>query len=195
MFGGLRLHGCRVSRIGQSADVGLGKAMTHEVAFRSRRRCTSRSQPLGVFKEGWLDRAVASSARPGGAVAGLFQAIQHFGVVFVVFSPIACGSRSDYVKLFLALAPWYPRFCVSQARVFVVLGVCPGTCVVPSRSVSSVLDTLTPVFEVYVRLRERRQRAATCFARGGVPCASTVVFVVPVVVGVEVELCSVEVVL
>ncbi|MQL70985.1 hypothetical protein Taro_003307 [Colocasia esculenta] len=55
----------------------------------------------------------------------------------------------------------YPRFCVSQARVFVVLGVCPGTCVVPSRSVSSVLDTLTPVFELYVRLRERRQRAAT----------------------------------
>ncbi|MQL76744.1 hypothetical protein Taro_009148 [Colocasia esculenta] len=51
----------------------------------------------------------------------------------------------------------YPRFCVSQARVFVVLGVCPGTCVVLSRSVSSVLDTVTPVFELYVRLRERRQ--------------------------------------
>ncbi|MQL85042.1 hypothetical protein Taro_017557 [Colocasia esculenta] len=51
----------------------------------------------------------------------------------------------------------YPRFFVSQARVFVVLGVCPGTCVVLSRSVSSVLDTLTPVFELYVRLRERRQ--------------------------------------
>ncbi|MQM13493.1 hypothetical protein Taro_046418 [Colocasia esculenta] len=30
------------------------------------------------------------------------------------------------------------------------------------RSVSSFLDTLTPVFELYVRLRERRQRAATC---------------------------------
>ncbi|MQL96780.1 hypothetical protein Taro_029467 [Colocasia esculenta] len=51
----------------------------------------------------------------------------------------------------------YPRFFVSQARVFVVLGVCPDTCVVPSRSVSSVLNTLTPVFELYVRLRERRQ--------------------------------------
>ncbi|MQL71805.1 hypothetical protein Taro_004142 [Colocasia esculenta] len=94
----------------------------------------------------------------------------------------------------------YPRFFVSQARVFVVLGVCPGTvwyrrgvevvvvwcdlplvvsyrfmvgcprfsvsqavssglcpdtCVVPSRSVSSDLDTLTPLLEVYVRLRER----------------------------------------
>ncbi|MQL69978.1 hypothetical protein Taro_002278 [Colocasia esculenta] len=43
----------------------------------------------------------------------------------------------------------------------VVLGVCPDT-YVPSRSVSSVLDTLTPVFELYVQLRERRQRAATC---------------------------------
>ncbi|MQM07117.1 hypothetical protein Taro_039952, partial [Colocasia esculenta] len=63
-------------------------------------------------------------------------------------------------------ADGYPRFCVSQARVFVVLGVCPGTCVVPLRSVSSVLDTLTPVFELYVRLRERRQRAATCVFSG-----------------------------
>ncbi|MQM02127.1 hypothetical protein Taro_034891 [Colocasia esculenta] len=60
----------------------------------------------------------------------------------------------------------YPRFCVSQAHVFVVLGVCPSTCVVPSRSVSSVLDTLTPVFELYVRLRERRQREATCARHG-----------------------------
>ncbi|MQL77295.1 hypothetical protein Taro_009702, partial [Colocasia esculenta] len=36
-------------------------------------------------------------------------------------------------------------------------GLCPGTCVVSSRSVSSDLDTLTPVFELYVWLRERRQ--------------------------------------
>ncbi|MQL76314.1 hypothetical protein Taro_008706 [Colocasia esculenta] len=36
-------------------------------------------------------------------------------------------------------------------------GLCPGTCAVPSRSVSSDLDTLTPKFELYVRLRERRQ--------------------------------------
>ncbi|MQL76282.1 hypothetical protein Taro_008676 [Colocasia esculenta] len=35
-------------------------------------------------------------------------------------------------------------------------GLCPGTCVVPSRSVSSDLDTLTPLLELYVRLRERR---------------------------------------
>ncbi|MQL82490.1 hypothetical protein Taro_014948 [Colocasia esculenta] len=47
-----------------------------------------------------------------------------------------------------------PRFFVSQA---VSSGICPGTCVVPSRSVSSDLDTLTLVFELYVRLRERRQ--------------------------------------
>ncbi|MQM09019.1 hypothetical protein Taro_041877 [Colocasia esculenta] len=38
-----------------------------------------------------------------------------------------------------------PRFSVSQA---VSSGLCPGTCVVPSRSVSSDLDTLTPVFEL-----------------------------------------------
>ncbi|MQM17148.1 hypothetical protein Taro_050117 [Colocasia esculenta] len=54
----------------------------------------------------------------------------------VVTSPVGC-----------------PRFSVSQA---VSSGLCPSTCVVPSRSVSSDLDTLTPVFELYVRLRERR---------------------------------------
>ncbi|MQM08921.1 hypothetical protein Taro_041779 [Colocasia esculenta] len=48
---------------------------------------------------------------------------------------VVCGTLSDLVKLFLTLAPW---------------------------SVSSVLDTLTPVFELYVRLRERRQRTSTC---------------------------------
>ncbi|MQL81021.1 hypothetical protein Taro_013479 [Colocasia esculenta] len=69
----------------------------------------------------------------------------------------------------------YPRFCVSQAHMFVVLGVCPGTCVVPSRSVSSVLDTLTPVFELYVRLRERRQRTATCESLCLVACSALVV--------------------
>ncbi|MQL68038.1 hypothetical protein Taro_000297 [Colocasia esculenta] len=55
----------------------------------------------------------------------------------VVTSPVGC-----------------PRFFVSQA---VSSGLCPGTCVVPSRSVSSDLDTLTLVFELHVRLRERRQ--------------------------------------
>ncbi|MQL93146.1 hypothetical protein Taro_025784 [Colocasia esculenta] len=47
-----------------------------------------------------------------------------------------------------------PRFFVSQA---VSSGLCPGTCAVPSRFVSSDLDTLTLVLELYVRLRERRQ--------------------------------------
>ncbi|MQL94744.1 hypothetical protein Taro_027405 [Colocasia esculenta] len=56
----------------------------------------------------------------------------------VVTSPVGC-----------------PRFFVSQA---VSSGLCPGTCVVPSRSVSSDLDTLTLVLELYVRLRERRHR-------------------------------------
>ncbi|MQL83688.1 hypothetical protein Taro_016178 [Colocasia esculenta] len=55
----------------------------------------------------------------------------------VVTSPVGC-----------------PRFFVSLA---VSSGLCPGTCVVPSRSVSSDLDTLTLVFELHVRLRERRQ--------------------------------------
>ncbi|MQL86735.1 hypothetical protein Taro_019269 [Colocasia esculenta] len=53
----------------------------------------------------------------------------------------------------------YPRFCVSQARVFVVLGVCPGTLYIVEVCVV-FLDTLTHVFELYVWLRERWQRGS-----------------------------------
>ncbi|MQM06135.1 hypothetical protein Taro_038954, partial [Colocasia esculenta] len=45
---------------------------------------------------------------------------------------------------------------------------------IPSRSVSSDLDTLTPVFELYVRLRERRQWVSdTCLSL--VTCSALVV--------------------
>ncbi|MQM16301.1 hypothetical protein Taro_049256 [Colocasia esculenta] len=39
---------------------------------------------------------------------------------------------------------WCPIFSVSQV---VSSGLCPSTCIVPSRSESSDMDTLTPVFE------------------------------------------------
>ncbi|MQL89075.1 hypothetical protein Taro_021647, partial [Colocasia esculenta] len=166
LFGDLQMHGFCVSRAGQSADVGLGKAMAHKVAFRSRRRCTSRSQPLDVFKKFQPNRASTSSARPGRAVAELPQAIRTFGGVFGVLFPlrrrIERGRRRAVDSFRVLLEVGYPRFCVSQARVFVVLGACPDTCVVLSMSVSSVLDTLTPMFELYVWLRERRQRTTTC---------------------------------
>ncbi|MQM02253.1 hypothetical protein Taro_035019 [Colocasia esculenta] len=86
LFGGPRLHGCCMSRAGQSADVGLGKATASYVTFRSQRRAASRSQPLCVFKEVWPDRAGASSARLGGAAAELPQAIQTSGGVFGTLS-------------------------------------------------------------------------------------------------------------
>ncbi|MQM10778.1 hypothetical protein Taro_043676 [Colocasia esculenta] len=65
LFGDLRLHGCHMSRAGQSADVGLGKATASYVAFR----------------------AGGSSARPGGAVAELSLAIRCFGAGFGALSP------------------------------------------------------------------------------------------------------------
>ncbi|MQM14108.1 hypothetical protein Taro_047036 [Colocasia esculenta] len=65
-----------------------------------------------------------------------------------------------------------PRFSVSQA---VSSGLFPGTCVVPSRSVSSDLDTLTPVFELYFRLRERRQWDNDCRTCLLVTCSALVV--------------------
>ncbi|MQL80339.1 hypothetical protein Taro_012793 [Colocasia esculenta] len=73
----------------------------------------------------------------------------------VVTSPVGC-----------------PRFFVSQA---VRSGLCPGTCVVLSRSVSSDLDTLTPVFELYVQLRERRQWDSDCRTCLLVTCSAFVV--------------------
>ncbi|MQL89696.1 hypothetical protein Taro_022274, partial [Colocasia esculenta] len=65
-----------------------------------------------------------------------------------------------------------PRFSVSQA---VSSGLCPGTCVVPSRSVSSDLDTLTPLLELYVRLRERRQWDSDCCTCLLVTCSALLV--------------------
>ncbi|MQL75668.1 hypothetical protein Taro_008049, partial [Colocasia esculenta] len=55
----------------------------------------------------------------------------------------------------------YPRFFVSQARVFVVLGVLSRYWCCTVEVCVVFLDTLTPEFELYVRLRERRQWAAT----------------------------------
>ncbi|MQL87595.1 hypothetical protein Taro_020142 [Colocasia esculenta] len=93
----------------------------------------------------------------------LFTLVERVAHKMKCLSVMVCVSPSVVVRHLFRNASLvgYPRFCVSQARVFFVLEVCPGTCVVPSRSVSSVLDTLTLVFELYVQLRERRQRAAT----------------------------------
>ncbi|MQM20818.1 hypothetical protein Taro_053846, partial [Colocasia esculenta] len=65
-----------------------------------------------------------------------------------------------------------PRFSVSQA---VSSGLCLSTCVVPSRSVSSDLDTLTPLLELYVRLRERRRWDSDCCTCLLVTCSALVV--------------------
>ncbi|MQM13989.1 hypothetical protein Taro_046918 [Colocasia esculenta] len=73
----------------------------------------------------------------------------------VVTSPVGC-----------------PRFSVSQV---VSSGLCPGTCVAPSRFVSSDLDTLTPLLELYVRLRERRQWDSDCCTCLLVTCSVLVV--------------------
>ncbi|MQL89236.1 hypothetical protein Taro_021806 [Colocasia esculenta] len=60
----------------------------------------------------------------------------------------------------------YPRFFVSQARVFVVLGVLSRYLCCTVEVCVVFLDTLTPEFELYVRLRERRQWGSNCGAIG-----------------------------
>ncbi|MQL96682.1 hypothetical protein Taro_029360 [Colocasia esculenta] len=51
----------------------------------------------------------------------------------------------------------YPRFFVSQTRVLAVLGVLSQYLCCTVEVCVVFLDTLTPEFELYVRLRERRQ--------------------------------------
>ncbi|MQL89478.1 hypothetical protein Taro_022058, partial [Colocasia esculenta] len=55
-------------------------------------------------------------------------------------------------------------------------GLCLGTCAVPSRSVSSDLDTLTPLLELYVHLRERRQWDSDCCTCLLVTCSALLVW-------------------
>ncbi|MQM09118.1 hypothetical protein Taro_041984 [Colocasia esculenta] len=104
-----------------------------------------------------------NSGKPGGAAAEAVSGDLAFWCGFrrVLAVRTSCGV-GEMPGVHVLYGVRYPRLCGGQAHVFVVLGVCPSTCVVPSRSVSSVLDIFTPVFELYVRLRERRQRAATC---------------------------------
>ncbi|MQM17389.1 hypothetical protein Taro_050360 [Colocasia esculenta] len=105
-------------------------------------------------------------------------------------SPVKAIDSADVTSLVVrrlyrnASLVGYPRYFVSQACVLVVLGVGPGTVCTVEVSVI-FLDTLTPVFELYVRLRERRQRASvvhsrmvasflsdSCFVTGGDLCVT-----------------------
>ncbi|MQL87030.1 hypothetical protein Taro_019566 [Colocasia esculenta] len=78
LFGGLRLHSCRVSCVVQSADIGLGKATASYVAVR----------------------AVASSARPGELDAG---SLRRFGLLG---SCLARSRREDVAWSGEDVVPW-----------------------------------------------------------------------------------------
>ncbi|MQL90565.1 hypothetical protein Taro_023159 [Colocasia esculenta] len=136
LFGGLRLHGCRVSRAGQSADVGLWKVTASYVAFR----------------QSW-----------GEALLGQEELLRSsLGQFDILERVLACSHRED-----VAWSGGDVVLCLVCA-FFAVLWLVSG-------------DSL-----VVVRL------VVVC------PGGGTVVFVVLwwylVEVGVEVELCSVEVV-
>ncbi|MQL81410.1 hypothetical protein Taro_013860 [Colocasia esculenta] len=147
LFGGLRLHGCHVSCAGQSADVSLGKATASYVAFRSRRE----------------------------ASVEVFRLIRRIYAVFGVLSPrvhrVERGRRRTVDGL---------RVLREDPEKGFGLGLLPVKATDPSvttrsrqadPSVSSILDTLTPVLELYIRLRERRQRVATCVVLVGLHCS------------------------
>ncbi|MQM04128.1 hypothetical protein Taro_036920 [Colocasia esculenta] len=80
------------------------------------------------------------------------------GRVLKVTLPYVATSAESISGALAPVALWERDiYVVSVLFSRLVLRACPGTCVVPSRSVSSVLDTFTPMLELYVRLRERRQ--------------------------------------
>ncbi|MQL85702.1 hypothetical protein Taro_018216 [Colocasia esculenta] len=87
LFGGLRLHGCRVSRTGQSVDVGLGKATASYVTFRSRRRAASHSQPLCIFKEVLAEQSCGKLISAKGGCCGDLSGDSDFWRSFGALSP------------------------------------------------------------------------------------------------------------
>ncbi|MQL98628.1 hypothetical protein Taro_031343 [Colocasia esculenta] len=97
LFGGLRLHGCHVSRTGQSADVDCGKvtvATEVHVAFPT----------TGCLKTGLAEQScgkLCSARRGWGLLRRLSRVIWRSGAVFGVFSPrghrAERGKRREFV--------------------------------------------------------------------------------------------------
>ncbi|MQM07588.1 hypothetical protein Taro_040429 [Colocasia esculenta] len=152
---------CRT--LGRHANINRVKAMPYPVAFSQGsllRGFAERFDGLAVLLAcSHRDDVVRSGGNAGSSCSS---------------GRLAYGSQGDQNKLFVTFVSWYPRFFVSQARVFVVLGVCPRTMctieayvVCPGHPHSCV--------ELYVRLRERRQRAATCVCGFAVACSALVV--------------------
>ncbi|MQL88771.1 hypothetical protein Taro_021334, partial [Colocasia esculenta] len=117
--------------------------------------CYERDKLMGhVLKATWpLVATLVERSGRASALVTLTERVAHEVGMFYVVNVL-------FRRLFRnASLVGYPRFFISQARVLVVLGVGPGTvCTIEVYVV--FLDTLTPVFELYVRLRERRQQGS-----------------------------------
>ncbi|MQL80987.1 hypothetical protein Taro_013439 [Colocasia esculenta] len=158
--GGLRLHARHVSRAGRHADIGLAKATPYTVTFRSQRReggapagNLGRFGMLGSFSVWSRHEDVAWSGGDAGVI-GLH-----------VLREAECGGPAPIPEY---LSSRVPEVLCEPGTL--VLEVCPGTvCTVEVCVV--FLDTLTPMFELYVQLRERRQRAATCLVLVDLHCS------------------------
>ncbi|MQL81936.1 hypothetical protein Taro_014405 [Colocasia esculenta] len=114
-----RLHARQVSCIGWPADVRSGKVTASHIAFRSRRRATSRSQLICVFKEPQPNRAGRSSAWPGeaaGRVSWRFKVLVEFSM----------HSRREDVMWSGGNAEGSPVFTFFAKSRFDPFEVCPG---------------------------------------------------------------------
>ncbi|MQL85070.1 hypothetical protein Taro_017585 [Colocasia esculenta] len=137
LFGGRHLHGCRMSLARQSSDIGLGKATVTLVAIRSRRGCTSRSQPLCIFKRVLAGQSWGKLCSAHEELLWWFWAIRGFGGLFSTLSSrghrLKWGRRYAIVglrilregRVFYLDLNGDPR-SFSQIRVFACKGDSPG---------------------------------------------------------------------
>ncbi|MQM12140.1 hypothetical protein Taro_045054, partial [Colocasia esculenta] len=176
LFGATSACMPRVVRGARLADVRVGRQRSPR--SRSGRDAGIRRIPnrYAFLKRFWPDRAVASSARLGEAAAAVLRAIRRFGNAFGALSPVVVR------RLFRnASSVGCPKFCVSQARE------CSG------------LVLVVVLFSLHCSLACACEAAVGTYVHDyGTESGGTVVFVVLwwylMAVGVEVELCSVEVV-
>ncbi|MQL90034.1 hypothetical protein Taro_022621 [Colocasia esculenta] len=141
--GGLRLHARRVSRSRRHADVGLAKATPYTVAFRRRSCC-------GEYRAIWRVRVVFGVVSPRGRHTE--RGRRRVVIGLHVLHEAEYGGPAPIPEY---LSSRVPQVLCEPGTL--VLGVCPDTmCTIEVCVV--FLDTLTPVFELYVRLRGDQAR-------------------------------------
>ncbi|MQL97224.1 hypothetical protein Taro_029911 [Colocasia esculenta] len=160
-----------------------GTGAVGRVAGRSRGGAASSSAAVGywVYPDGSAEDVTPAKQSCNQFCSARGEVLWRFSWGFGGFEVVlACSRRGDlagsrrnarvvheYDAYCGYLFSWVPQVLCEPSYV---LGACPGTCALPLRSVLSDLDTLTPVFELYIQLRERGQWDNDFFPTEPVTC-------------------------